>query len=56
LDSLARIVGPIIAGFIIGLYGHFWIGLLMAVIALVAFVMNIKDIKPYTYRIQNKEN
>ena len=56
LDSLARIVGPLIAGFIIGVYGHFWLGLLMASIALVAFIMNLKDIKPYTYRIQKKEN
>ena len=56
LDSLARVVGPLIAGFIIGAYGHFWLGLLMAAVALVAFVMNLKDIKPYTYRIQKKDN
>lgn len=56
LDSLARIVGPLIAGFIIGFYGHFWLGLLMAAIALVAVVMSLKDIKPYTYRIQKKDN
>lgn len=56
LDSFARIVGPLIAGFIIGAYGHFWLGLLMASISLVAFIMNLKDIKPYSYRIQKKEN
>ena len=56
LDSLARVVGPIVAGFIIGGYGHFWLGLLMAALALVAFVMNLKDIKPYTYRFQKKDN
>ena len=56
LDSLARIVGPLIAGFIIGFYGHFWLGLLMAAIALVAVVMSLKDIQPYTYRIQKKDN
>jgi len=56
LDSLSRIVGPIIAGFIIGIYGHFWLGLLMAAIAFVAFAMNIKDIKPYSYRMQEKAN
>lgn len=56
LDSLARIIGPLIVGFIIGAYDHFWLGLLLTIIALIAFLMNLKEIKPFTYRIQNKEN
>jgi MFS family permease len=56
LDSFARIIGPLIVGFLIGAYDHFWLGLLLTIIALIAFLMNLKEIKPFTYRIQNKEN
>ncbi len=56
LDSFARIIGPLIVGFLIGTYDHFWLGLLLTIIALIAFLMNLKEIKPFTYRIQNKEN
>ncbi len=55
LDSLGGIIGPLMVGFIIGVYGAFWLGLLMTCFALVAFVMNLKDITPYSYRIQNKK-
>jgi MFS family permease len=55
LDSLGGIIGPLMVGFIIGVYGAFWLGLLMTCFALIAFVMNLKDIKPYSYRIQNKK-
>jgi type IV secretory pathway component VirB8 len=49
-----QIIGPLIVGFIIGVYGAFWLSLLITCIAFVAFVMNLKEIQPYSYRIQNK--
>ena len=54
LDSFGGIIGPLIVGLIIGIYGAFWLSLLMTALALVAFVMNQKDIKPFSYRIQQK--
>ena len=53
LDSLGGIIGPLIVGFIIGIYGAFWLSLLITCLSLVAFVMNLKEIQPYSYRIQN---
>lgn len=54
LDSLGGIIGPLIVGFIIGVYGAFWLSLFITCLAFVAFVMNLKEIQPYSYRIQNK--
>ncbi|MFX1257463.1 MAG: MFS transporter [Promethearchaeota archaeon] len=52
LDSLARIIGPLIAGFMIGAYNPFWLGILMCIFALIAFLMILKKIKPFTYNVQ----
>ncbi|MFX1340268.1 MAG: MFS transporter [Promethearchaeota archaeon] len=56
LDSFGGIIGPLIVGFIIGIYGAFWLSMLMTALALVALIMNQKEIKPFSYRIQKKEN
>jgi len=56
LDSLGGIIGPLVVGFIIGLHGAFWLGLLMTCLAVIAFIMNQKEIKPFSYKFQNKEN
>jgi len=55
LDSFGGIIGPLIVGFIMGVYGAFWLSLLITCLALVAFMMNLKKIEPYSYRIQKKK-
>ncbi len=49
LDSLAAIVGPLIAGFLIGLYGPWWLALFMAIVAVVTFFMNLKKIELFDF-------
>ena len=55
LDSFGGIIGPLIVGFIIGIYGAFWLALLMTALAVIAFIMNLKKIIPFSYRIQHKQ-
>ncbi|TFF93910.1 MAG: MFS transporter, partial [Promethearchaeota archaeon] len=47
LDSLAQIFGPIVGTFILTVYQPFWLGILMSVLALVAFLMIFHKIRPY---------
>jgi len=47
LDSLAQIFGPIVGTFILTVYQPFWLGILMSVLALVAFLMIFHKITPY---------
>ena len=49
LDSLAAIFGPLVVGFIFTLYGPFWLGLLMASLSIVAFIMNFKKIEMFDF-------
>ena len=49
LDSLAAIVGPLIAGYLLGLYGPWWLALFMTIVALVTFFMNLKHIKLFDF-------
>lgn len=46
LDSTAQIVGPIIGTLILSFYQAYWLGIVMSLIALVAFLMVFKKITP----------
>ncbi len=50
LDSMGRIIGPLVGGFMLSVYDPFWLGLLMSIIALIAFIMIFKEIKPYSLK------
>lgn len=47
LDSLAQIFGPIVGSFILSTLTGAWWGIVMSLIALVAFIMIFKKIEPY---------
>ena len=49
LDSLGQIFGPLVVGLIFGLYGHFWLGLLIGLLSIIAFIMNFKKIEMFDF-------
>ncbi|MHA1689893.1 MAG: MFS transporter [Promethearchaeota archaeon] len=55
LDSLAQIFGPIIGSFILTVSKPYWWGVLMGVLALIAFLMVFKKITPYHAKVELKE-
>ncbi|MHA1805405.1 MAG: MFS transporter [Promethearchaeota archaeon] len=55
LDSLAQIFGPIIGSFILTVSEPYWWGVLMGVLALIAFLMVFKKITPYHAKVELNE-
>ncbi len=55
LDSLAQIFGPIIGSFILTVSEPYWWGVLMGVLALIAFLMVFKKITPYHTKVELNE-
>ena len=55
LDSVAMIGGPILGAFMLTAYAPYWWGIVMALIALVAFLMVFKKIVPLRLKDQPLE-
>lgn len=55
LDSLAQIFGPIMGTLILSLYASYWLGISMSLIAMVAFIMVFRHIKPYDLKLETRE-
>ncbi len=55
LDSMAQIFGPIVGSFILTVSQAYWWGILMCILALVAFFMVFKHITPYYAHIESRE-
>ena len=49
LDSLGQIFGPLIVGLLFGLYGPFWLGVLIGSLSIIAFTMNFKKIEMFDF-------
>jgi len=49
LDSIAQIIGPLTGAFIIASFPQYWLGIIVAMIALPALVMSFQKIEKKKY-------
>ncbi|MHA1488446.1 MAG: MFS transporter [Promethearchaeota archaeon] len=55
IDSIAQILGPIVGTFILTLYEPLWLGIIMGLFALIAFLMIFKQVTPFMMKMRQLE-